>query len=288
MRIPLVPFLAPALLLSACSSARVRSPEPVVCRDSSHSGSVAGLVLEEASQEPLSARVGLLQSSVSVNADKRGHFHLSCLAPGLYTVRAVFIGYESTQKAVRVAADSTAIVTLVLRSPGYTGIVADSALWRPLWTGVLGMYQQSQPTDAQHINDAARLSGTPTREIPTHPRVILRVNGSYWKLPASQTWTDSLVHAGLVDGVCGAAEISDCPDTTFRSFVELEKPRQLAADTFSVAVHETLLNPAACRRRQGGGDSHQFAVALTKRSEQWVVVRRVGMQLMGGTYCEAG
>jgi hypothetical protein len=284
--IDLVNLCLALLSLSACTQRTAQTLSPIPCTDSTRASTVTGAVSEEGSNTPIQARVTIVELGASANADKQGRFRLNCVAPGEYTLRAISIGYEADVQKISLPSGTTVTVQLVLRSPGYTGPPTDSAMWHAVWTGVLRLYQRGTPTDVSHLAEVARVTGQAPQPIPDKPPLVLRTIGSTWQSPPQLNWVDSLQRSGVIAGACAHNEVSECPDTVFSSFVQLKIPRYYnSADSVSVAIDETVLNPRACKKRQGMGDNHQFAVVLAKHEEGWVVMRRVGIELMGGIYC---
>ncbi|PWB20765.1 TonB-dependent receptor [Flavobacterium sp. HTF] len=84
-------------------------------------GTISGTLTDkESNNQPLPfANVLLKGTNISANTDIDGKYSLS-VNPGSYTIIFSFVGYESVEKAVTVAAGQTATADQVLSSGGYT------------------------------------------------------------------------------------------------------------------------------------------------------------------------
>src|SRR5437016_2802109 len=273
---------------TTCSRTHV-SHTAIPCPDSASHATLVGTVADEYSGEPLGgARITLLEVNRAVNADPHAHFTLSCIPSGTYSLRAGRIGYEWRQVRVTLPRDTTLAIRVQLRLPG-SGPPLDISDWHSVWDAVLHLYDsESRPSDVSHLAELGRLTGQVVGPIPALPPVVFVTTGAHWKTPMHRLWVDSLRALGRIAGTCDRPKPVDCPDTTFTSFVQLGTPRQSATDTVAVAVTETLINPAFCRRHQGVGDEHQFGVYLSRQAGAWLIVRRFPMELTGGVYCGRG
>ena len=122
---------------------------------------------------------------------------------------------------------------------------------------------------------------------PTHrgsSSLVLRSNRDSTLRPYDAQWLSSLVQRGLVRGVCSARDIGECPDTIIATFLTFGDPSRMAADTVSVAVEESAVNPADCRRTETLGGSELGDMHLARHDSSWTVVPgRFGLA-MGSTW----
>ena len=91
--------------------------------------------------------------------------------------------------------------------------------------------------------------------------------------PYRQTWLDSLIATHTIQGVCGAPEAMDCPDSVTTSFVALGDPEVTDDIAAVVEVYDQALNPTACRHQHGGfGGDLRVQFRLAKRDGKWVLL----------------
>ena len=85
-------------------------------------GEVVGTIIDAETSETLpGANVQLVGTDQGASADIDGRFHLTDVAPGSYTLRATFVGYESREQDISVEAGATTEVNISLLPAALVG-----------------------------------------------------------------------------------------------------------------------------------------------------------------------
>lgn len=97
----------------------VFTPGLVTDAAQAQTGQITGTVIDAETQEPLpGVNVVLVGTTVGSSTDLDGHYEITGIEPGTYTVRASFVGYTAQEEAdVAVTADQTTTVDFTLE-PG--------------------------------------------------------------------------------------------------------------------------------------------------------------------------
>ena len=120
-------FLNSLKLTLALTGVMIVVAQPLSSQDAK--GGIKGTVRDAASMIPLDrVNIVVLETTLGAVSDNNGRFTVSGLKPGLYSIQASMVGYESVQLSVQVGAGSFARadldlrpVSILLDSVGITG-----------------------------------------------------------------------------------------------------------------------------------------------------------------------
>ena len=145
----------------------------------------------------------------------------------------------------------------------------------PMWEAVLRHYRKAVRVSE---GDFVRMTFKATRtsaDTVGPAAVVMALHREVAPVPELLQWFDALVDRGLVENSCREINVRNCPQEEVTTFVTLEFPKRLHADTVLVDVDEVGVNPASCRSEEGGFMGHWMRnYILVPRDGRWEVVGR--------------
>jgi hypothetical protein len=182
-RVPLthrVALLAVLTLPLSAAAQQTPSPEPRAPTPGAvtQGGRIAGRVLDRGTGRPVSsARVTVAGRPGTYTSDLDGRYRTDLVPPGVYTVRAAFIGYQPAQiDSVRVILDQVAMADFALNAVAFevSGVTVEAdAVAKPSSEAGLLAIQQAAPTVSDGIS-AETMSRTPDSDAAD---AVTRVTG---------------------------------------------------------------------------------------------------------------
>lgn len=157
----------------------------------------------------------------------------------------------------------------------------------PIWEGVLAYYRRAiRFTEGDYVQATTHITGTSGDTIGPS---LIAVHPGREVGPTSEVleWLPTLTTRGLAETACEQMDATRCPQERMTTFLSFAEPRRLHGDTVEVSVHETGVNPSACRKAGGafmGFDNRAFVLALVDGG--WNVIgRSPALTMSGSGYC---
>lgn len=154
----------------------------------------------------------------------------------------------------------------------------------PMWEAVLRHYRKAvRVSEGDFVRMTFRVTRTSADTVGP-AAVVLSLHRDVAPVPALLEWFDTLVERGLVEASCREIDVAKCPQEEVTTFVKLEHPIRLHADTVLVNVDEVGTNPATCRSAQGGFIGFWTRnYVMVPQDGRWEVIGRSSQSSMSGS-----
>ncbi len=230
--------------------------------------------------------------SALARTSKDGRFVIRNVPTGAVTLWAGVYGQRGLLD-IPAGADSIDVV-LVVVEPRPRSAVSDTfpALTpdeqRAIWAALFGGLRRASANAQAHLDELSRMIGMPLEQpASSAPNVVLLLTPASPSALRDVSWQDSLNRAGILAAVCTASTATQCPQRGFQLFVAPSPPGRFAADSVTVPVAFTAIDPDACRRGHAAGDQGNDAHYVVRFGIEWRYdgPDDTGSYHIGGLYC---
>lgn len=154
----------------------------------------------------------------------------------------------------------------------------------PMWEAVLRHYRRAvRVSEGDFVRMTFKVTGSSADTIGP-AAVVMSLHRDVAPVPELLAWFAALTERGLVEGACQEIDVKNCPQEEVTTFLKLEHPKRLHADTVLVFVDELGVNPASCKSPKGGFIgfwTRNYIAVLT--DGRWEVVGRSLHPSMSGS-----
>ncbi|HRZ09071.1 MAG TPA: hypothetical protein P5319_04180 [Gemmatimonadales bacterium] len=122
----------------------------------------------------------------------------------------------------------------------------------PMWEAVLRHYRRAvRVSEGDFVRMTFKVTGSSADTVGP-AAVVMSLHRDVAPVPELLEWFAALTERGLVEGTCQEIDVRNCPQEEVTTFLKLEHPKRLHADTVLVFVDELGVNPASCKSPKGG------------------------------------